>query len=81
MAGRANNPPKDKRKFANVVDFAQIMLNYHFEDSQRHFDHVKHITKLLCLRYNSLYSRHPLAEDDFQAARRLCGEKHIGILY
>lgn len=64
--GRVSIPQKEKRKFSNVVDFAQIMLNYHFEDSQRHFDHVKHITKLLCLRYNSLYPRHPLPEDDLQ---------------
>lgn len=53
-----------KKRFANVVDFAQVMLNYHFQDSQRHFNHVKHITKLLCLQYCTMYDDHPDMEDD-----------------
>ena len=54
----------NKRRFANVVDFAQIMLNYHFKDSQRHFNHVKHITKLLALQYCELFGDPDhLAED------------------
>ena len=54
----------NKRRFANVVDFAQVLLNYHFQDSQRHFNHVKHITKLLALRYCELYGDHEQLEDD-----------------
>lgn len=53
-----------KRRFARVVDFAQVMLNYHFTDSQRHFNHVKHITKLLTLKYCELYGNQEHLEED-----------------
>lgn len=53
-----------KKRFSNVVDFAQIMLNYHFQDSQRHFTHVKHITKLLCLQYCTMYGDQDHLEED-----------------
>lgn len=54
----------NKRRFAHVVDFAQVMLTYHFEDSQRHFNHVKHITKLLALKYVELFGNEEHLEED-----------------
>lgn len=50
-------PTKERaeRNISNVVDFAHVMLNYHFNDSQRHFKHVEHMTRLLCLKYIELF--------------------------
>ncbi|MBQ8555340.1 MAG: sugar transferase [Clostridia bacterium] len=64
MTKRKRSSSLDFRRFSNVADFAQVMLNYHFKDAQRHFDHVKHITKLLCLQYNDMHRAHPLPEHD-----------------
>lgn len=47
-----------------IADFAQVMMRYHFEDFQQHFNNVKHITKLLALRYNAMYPDHPLPHED-----------------
>ena len=52
-------------RFSHVADFAQVMLNYHFPDSQRHFAYVKYITKLICLRYNATAAQ-PFSEEDLQ---------------
>ena len=47
-----------------MVDFSHVMLNYHFQDSQRHFNHVKHITKLLALKYCELFDDAEGLEED-----------------
>ena len=54
-----------ENRFSRVVDFAQVMLNYHFRDSQRHFAYVRYVTKALCLRYNKT-SAEPFSEADLQ---------------
>lgn len=55
----------DKR-LPKIVDFAQVLMTYHFEESQHHFNCVKHITKLLFLKYNAMYPAHPLPQEDLE---------------
>lgn len=52
-------------RFSRVVDFAQVMLNYHFRDSQRHFAYVRYVTKALCLRYNQV-AREPFSDHELR---------------
>lgn len=52
------------KNLPKIVDFAQVMMTYHFEDSQHHFNCVKHITKLLTLKYNAMFPSHPLPMED-----------------
>ncbi len=44
-----------EKHFSAVTDFAQVMLSYHSEDSQSHFEHVKRYTRLLCAKYNEVF--------------------------
>ena len=52
------------RNLEKIVDFAQVMMKYHFESSQQHFNCVMHITKLLSLRYNAMFADRPLPKED-----------------
>ena len=52
------------KNLPKIVDFAQVMMKYHFESSQQHFNCVKHITKLLSLRYNAMFADRPLPKED-----------------
>ena len=52
------------KNLSHIADFAQVMMRYHFEDSQQHFNSVKHITKLLALRYSAMYPEHQLPYED-----------------
>lgn len=64
----------------HIADFAQVMMNYHFEDSQQHFNSVKHITKLLALRYNAMYPDHPLPYEDLDLVVIGASLHDIGLL-
>lgn len=63
MAKQRQQQPE--KNFMNVVDFAQVMMNYHFVDSRRHFVHVRYITKMLCLRYNLICEK-PYSDEELQ---------------
>lgn len=49
-----------------VMDFAQVLLSYHSDDSLLHFQHVKRYTKLLCLKYNALYPEKAFSRTDLE---------------
>lgn len=54
------------KNLSKVVDFAQVMMTYHFEESQHHFNCVKHITKLLTLRYNAMFPDQSVPQEDLE---------------
>ena len=57
---------KRGRHLNSVMDFAQVMLSYHAEDTVAHFQHVKSYTKLLCLKYNDLYPKKAIPKTTLQ---------------
>lgn len=63
---RHHPPSSVSSNLPKIVDFAQVMMSYHFESSQRHFNSVKHVTKLLSLRYNAMFADHPLPKEDLE---------------
>ena len=48
-----------------VVDFSQVLLSYHTDDSVQHFEQVKTYTKILITYYNRLYPEKAIGRDEF----------------
>lgn len=55
----------EEKRLMRVVDFTQVMQKYHFADSQRHYAYVRYVTKVLCLRYNTMTDK-PIPEEELR---------------
>ncbi len=69
---------KDRDNLNKVIDFAQVLLSYHTDDSILHFEQVITYTKVLLIYYNRLYPENAVSKDKFEAILLGAGLHDIG---
>ena len=54
----------NESQLRKIMDFAQVLLSYHADDSLMHFQFVEKYTRLLCNKYNDLFPERAIPKAD-----------------
>ncbi len=60
----SNKRANGSSSMRSVVDFAQVIMGYHTNDSREHSQNVRRYTRLLCLKYNNCFPDKAISESD-----------------
>ena len=61
-----------------IIDFSQVLLSFHTDDSRLHFEQVRTYTKILLTYYNRLYPENAIGRGRFEAILLGAGLHDIG---
>ena len=71
---------KTEEHLKSIADFAQVMMGYHFSDTQSHFSHVRNFTKLLCCHYNLKFPENAIPETELPLIFEGAAMHDIGLI-
>lgn len=71
---------KTEEHLKSIADFTQVMMGYHFSDTQSHFSHVRNFTKLLCSHYNSTFPENAIPETELPLIFEGAAMHDIGLI-